>query len=154
MKTLLGIIMLAILCSDCTPEFNMDALSALNNTNITNGTSTTRPETTPLELLRCHVCMGSYQCYAPQDCAPDEKFCMIAETDEGNTYRVIKYCSIMCPFMDKFHGRTAEDWYIACCAQDLCNYKKLANGNRLCASFLVVAMAFMASFLGILRIGL
>ncbi|XP_027700525.1 lymphocyte antigen 6D-like [Vombatus ursinus] len=154
MKILLSIIMMAILCTDFVPVFNGNASSALKNTNITR-MRWWKIETTPsLGPLQCHVCMGDFQCQSPQACAPTEKFCIIAQT-EGNQNNVIKYCSETCPFMEDFHGRGREDLlYIACCAQNLCNYKRLRSGHRaLRASVQAVAVAFVASFLGTLRIG-
>ncbi|XP_020850645.1 lymphocyte antigen 6K [Phascolarctos cinereus] len=152
MKILLSITMLAILYTDFVPVFNGNVSSALNNTNIIRLRGLDTETTTSLVRLQCHVCMGDFQCQAPQTCAPTEKFCMIAQTDK-NEYNVIKYCAETCPYMERFHGRSEGDGYLACCAQDLCNYKRLGSGHRaLCASVQAVAMAFIASFFGTLRV--
>ncbi|XP_056678961.1 lymphocyte antigen 6K [Monodelphis domestica] len=143
MKTLLCIIMFAtLLCTDCAQDTEEIPLSTA---------SPSGPN-----LLQCHVCRGTFQCQSPKYCAPEENFCLIVEIAENYRRRVLKYCSVNCPHMEDFHGREASPLYLACCAYNLCNFRKLieGSGSRVCTSVLVVAMAFVASFLGALKIGL
>ncbi|XP_074058243.1 uncharacterized protein LOC141499422 [Macrotis lagotis] len=163
MKILLRITLFAILYTSFVPELNESVAPIFSSTNITMDTrrhplptsqdggegSNVKGQSYRNEnLLKCHVCRGTFECLGPQNCDIKEKFCVIAEINQEKENNVIKYCSITCPFIEEYYGRAFQHpIHLACCAEELCNFKRLGSGHRFCASAVVVTMAFIASFL-------